>query len=107
MIRFWDFKLTSAPLLSAVFRWEDMASFEDFHVVARKETSARLAALLRSAGVRIQERVIDEIGRPEYVIAVLVDDLELAAEVFSRDAGPGRTFTSGTEPDTSADGGGK
>jgi hypothetical protein len=75
-----------------------MANFEDFHIVARKETSARLAARLRAAGIRIQERVIQEIGRPEYVIAVHVEDLERAAEIFSRDTGPGRTFTSGAEP---------
>ena len=87
-------------------RWEDMANFEDFHVVALKETSERLAALLRASRVRIQERVLNEIGRPEYVIAVHVDDLEFAEEVFSQDNGPGRTFTSGTEPKVAPDCGG-
>jgi hypothetical protein len=69
-------------------------NFEDFHIVAVKQTSERIADLLRRAGIRIQQRVITEIGRPEYVIAVHPDDLERAAQVFSGDLGTGRTFTS-------------
>jgi hypothetical protein len=74
-----------------------MAIFEDFHIVARREASERTAAALRSAGIRIQERVLTEIGRPEYVIAVHIDDLDRAQEVFRQDVGPGRSFTSGAE----------
>jgi len=66
-------------------------NFEDFHIVAVKETSDRLANLLRRAGVRIRQRVITEIGRPEYVIAVHPDDLDRAEQVFSRDLGSGLT----------------
>jgi hypothetical protein len=69
-------------------------SFEDFHVVAVKETSDRVADLLRRAGIRIQQRVITEIGRPEYVIGVHLDDLERAEQAVSSDIGPGRTLTS-------------
>ena len=69
-------------------------NFEDFHIVAFKETSDRIADLLRRAGVRIRQRVIMEIGRPEYVIAVHPEDLDRAGQVFSSDVGPGRTFTS-------------
>jgi hypothetical protein len=79
-----------------------MADFEDFHIVARKEVSDRIADLLRSAGVRIEERVITEIGRPEYVIAVHVEDVERASEVFSHGVGPDRTFTSTAEPGPAA-----
>ncbi len=68
--------------------------FEDFHIVAVKETSDSIADRLRRAGVRIQQRVITEIGRPEYVIAVHPADLGHASQVFSNDAGPGRTFIS-------------
>jgi hypothetical protein len=68
-------------------------NFEDFHIVALKETSDRVADLLRSAGVRIQQRVITEIGKPEYVIAVHPDDVDRAGQAFSNDVGPGRTFT--------------
>jgi hypothetical protein len=69
-------------------------NFEDFHIVAVKETSDRIAALLSHAGIRIQQRAITEIGRLEYVIAVHPDDLERAEQVFSSDIAPGRTFTS-------------
>jgi len=69
-------------------------SFEDFHIVAVKERSDYVADLLRRAGIRIQQRVITEIGRPEYVIAVHPEDLERAQHAFSSDIGPGRTFTS-------------
>jgi len=69
-------------------------NFEDFHIVANKELSDQLAASLQTKGVRIQQRVIMEIGRPEYVIAVHLDDLELASKVLSDGIGPGRTFTS-------------
>ena len=82
-----------------------MTDFEDFHIVARMEMSDRTAALLRSAGIRIQQRVITEIGLPEYVIAVHLDDMERASEIFRKDLGPGRTFTSGAEPGAAADGG--
>ena len=68
-------------------------NFEDFHIVAVKETSDRIADLLRHTGIRIQQRIITEIGRPEYVIAVHPDDLERAAQALSRDVEPGRTFT--------------
>ena len=68
-------------------------NFEDFHIVALKETSDRIADLLRRAGVRIQQRVITEIGRPEYLIAVHSDDIDQAGQALSDDVGPGRTFT--------------
>jgi len=67
--------------------------FDDFHIVAVQETSDRVAEMLRRAGIRIQQRVITEIGRPEYVIAVHPDDLARAERAFSGDVGPGRTFT--------------
>lgn len=70
-------------------------NYEDFHIVGVKEKSDRVADLLVRTGVRIQQRVITEIGRPEYVIAVHPDDIELAGEVFWNDLGPGQTFTSG------------
>jgi len=71
--------------------------FEDFHIVAVKETSDRLAALFRKAAIRIHQCEINEIGRPEYVIAVYVDDMDQAGQIFSSDIGPGRTYTSGAE----------
>ena len=83
-----------------------MTDFEDFHIVAQKQASDRSAALLSSAGVRIQERVIAEIGRPEYVIAVHLDDIERASEVFRNDLGSGRTNSNSAEPGATADGGG-
>jgi hypothetical protein len=69
-------------------------NFEDFHIVAIKETSDRVADLLARAGVRIQQRVITEIGRPEYVIAVHPDDVDRAGRALSSDVGSGRTFAS-------------
>lgn len=69
--------------------------YNDFHLVAVKETSDRLLQLLLAAGVRVEQRVIHEIGRPEYVIAVHPEDLEHAQHIFSMDLGPYRTFTSG------------
>jgi len=69
-------------------------NFEDFHIVAVKEESDRIAGLLERAGIRLQQRVITETGRPKYVIAVHSDDLERAEQAFSSDVGPGRTFTS-------------
>jgi hypothetical protein len=69
--------------------------YDDFHVVARKEASDRIANLLRSAGIRMRERVVLEIGTPEYIISVHVEDLDRAEEVFSSDLGPGRSFNSG------------
>jgi hypothetical protein len=69
-------------------------SFEDFHITAAKKQSDRIAELLKRAGIRMQQRVISEIGRPEYVIAVHADDLERAEQVLSNDLGSGRTFTS-------------
>lgn len=69
-------------------------SFEDFHIVALEETSNRIAALLMEAGVRIQRRVIVERSREEHLIAVHVEDIELAHEVFRKDLGPCQTFTS-------------
>jgi hypothetical protein len=70
--------------------------YEEFHCVAVKGVSDRLLQLLRGAGVRAEQRVIHEIGRPEYVIAVHREDIDQAQRVFSTDLGPGpRTFTSG------------
>jgi hypothetical protein len=68
-------------------------NFEDFHIVAVKEESDRIAEVLARAGIRLQQRVITETGGPEYVIAVHRDDLERAEQAFSSDVGPGRTFT--------------
>jgi hypothetical protein len=68
---------------------------DDFHIVAREDESDRIANLLRSAGVRVRQRTIQEIGRAEYVISVHVEDFPKAEEVFSADLGPRRTFTSG------------
>jgi hypothetical protein len=67
--------------------------FEDFHIVSVKVTSDRFAELLRRAGARIQQRVANEAGRTEYVIAVHPDDVDLAGQVLAADVGPGRTFT--------------
>jgi hypothetical protein len=69
-------------------------NFEDFHIVAVKETSDRVADLPRRASVRVQQRVITEIGQPEYVIAIHPDDVDQAGQALSSDVGPGRTFTS-------------
>lgn len=69
-------------------------NFEDFHIVAVEEISERIADLLIRAGIRLQQRVITEIGRPEYVIAVHPDDIDRGTQVFANDVGPGRTFTS-------------
>jgi hypothetical protein len=69
-------------------------NFEDVHIVAVKKESDRVAHLLRRVGVRIQERVLTEIGIPEYVIAVHPDDVDRASQALSDDVGPGRNFTS-------------
>ena len=68
--------------------------FEDFHIVAVKATSDRIAELLIHGGIRIQQRVIMEIGRPEYVIALHRDDLAQAEKLLRDDIGPARTITS-------------
>jgi hypothetical protein len=40
------------------------------------------------------QRVVAEIGRPEYVIAVHPDDVDRAGRALSNDVGVGRTFSS-------------
>jgi hypothetical protein len=72
-----------------------VGDYEDFHIVAQPERSRRVAAILQSGGIRIRERVVIEIGIPEYVIEVHREDLDRAQEVFAKDLGPGRSFTSG------------
>jgi hypothetical protein len=71
--------------------------YEDFHIVADEAKSDRMARLLQDAGVRLQRRVITEIGHPEYVIAVHREDMDRAQWAFRQGLGPGphRTFTSG------------
>ena len=71
-----------------------MPEYESFHCTAKMEISTRLAALLRDAGVRINETVWHQIGVPEYVIEVHRDDLAKASEILGRDLGKGRTATS-------------
>jgi hypothetical protein len=74
-------------------------SFKDFHVVLKKAESDRIAELLKRDGVRIEQRVINEIGRPEYVIAVHSDDVGRAGDAFWKDVGDDcRTFRSGEKP---------
>ncbi len=68
-------------------------TYEDFHIVGDKGVSDRVADLLRRAGIRIEQRVITEIGRPEYVIAVHPDDVDQAGQAFWSDIGQGRGFT--------------
>jgi hypothetical protein len=74
-------------------------TYEDFHIVAVKDVSDRLAERLRRAGVRIEQRTLTETGRPEYAIAVHPDDIAQAERCLSEDIGPGRTVESNGEPE--------
>lgn len=72
-----------------------MSHFEEFHASTQKEEAGRVARLFRVAGIRIQERVITYSGYPVFMIAVHAEDLERAEQIFKRDLGPSRTFTTG------------
>ena len=68
--------------------------YEAFHVAADKDDSKCTADILMQAGIRIHQTVWNQIGHPEYVIEVHVDDLDKTAEAFWKDVGPHKTFTS-------------
>jgi hypothetical protein len=70
--------------------------YETFLVTASKEGSKKVVTLLSEAGVRVNETVWHEIGLPEYVIEVHREDLVRARELYWKDVGPCRTFTSNT-----------
>jgi hypothetical protein len=71
-----------------------VGDYEDFHIGAQAEESRRVAAILESGGVRTRERVVREIGILEYVIEVHREDLDRAQDIFWKDLGPTRSFTS-------------
>ena len=71
-----------------------LPDYESFHVTASKEASKKVVTVLTEAGIRINETVWHEIGRPEYVIEVHREDLVKAGEAFAKDLAPGRTVTS-------------
>lgn len=61
-------------------------TYQDFDWAGRKENSDRIADLLARAGIRLEQRIVNEPGRRTvYVLAVHAEDLARAEELRSTD----------------------